>query len=165
MTPPQEATPLRVFLRDCQPWGESGRQAQRASTGPQNAGKAQLSARAPEARGGTGLLVKIPARVHLLLVMGTCYFLISPWYLPGFSHGLFTFCLVPCPHLAQNQTVSLPPTPTALLCPPDGRPQGTFVCLNLWRTFHGANRGLAEKEGTNQPTRTLSALPYRTLSA
>ena len=100
---------------------------------------------------GADLLVQTPAKVHLLLVGGTCCFLISLWDHPpnSLSHCLFTFCLVPCPHLTRNKTVPLPPAPTAPLRPPDGRPWDTFVCLNLQKTFHGANKGQAANERTN----------------
>lgn len=33
----------------------------------------------PRPEAGAGLLAKIPAKVHLLPVVGTCFFLISQW--------------------------------------------------------------------------------------
>lgn len=74
---------------------------------------------------------------------------------PSFSHHPFTFYLIPRLYLDQNKTVPLPPAPTARLCPPNGCPQGTSVCLNLQKSFHGANEGQAANEKTNQRERSL----------
>ena len=74
---------------------------------------------------------------------------------PSFSHHPFTFCLVPRLYLDQNKTVPLLPAPTARLCPPNDCPQGTFICLNLQKSFHGANEEQAANEKTNQREHSL----------
>lgn len=84
-------------------------------------------------------------------------------------HGisqLFTthspFVSFPVLYLDQNKTVPLLLQSTARLCPPNDCPQGTSICLNLQKSFHGANEEQAANEKTNQ--REHFALVYKVLS-
>lgn len=79
--------------------------------------------------------LEIPAKLHLLPVVGTCYFLISPRGIPGFSRCLFTFPIILWPRLAQNKAVSMPPAPMARYVFLTAALGATSVCLNLRRTF------------------------------
>lgn len=91
---------------------EAGSQGQALDLRMQVKHSSVLKSQRPE--DGTGPLIKIPAQFHLLPGVGTHFFPSAPHgALLGFSHFLFTFCLVPWPHLAQDKAEPMSPAPTS----------------------------------------------------